>query len=82
MLKVKCCCQCSHEAELSIGHVVSTVGISPRLQRSSPVVHLCHGCMGDLLDAGAHRLPEDIRRSVNAAYTRIKSPANPPVEPK
>jgi hypothetical protein len=79
---LKRCIRCSREAELSIAHVISTIGVGPRIQKPSTVVLFCHRCMHDLLDAGANLLPEDIRESVNNAYTRINRPSTPSVEPE
>jgi hypothetical protein len=67
---LKSCSRCSNEAEISVVVVVSTVGSRPRRQKCSTAVPFCHGCMRDLL-AGGHLLTDDLRKSVNNAYTHV-----------
>ncbi len=71
---LKSCSQCSHEAEVSVVVVVSTVGSRPRQQKCSAAVLFCRGCMRDLL-AGGHLLTDDLQKSVNNAYTHVNRPS-------
>jgi hypothetical protein len=68
---LKLCCRCSREAELSVVWVISTVGTSPRRQKCSPAVLFCHRCMRDLLADDANFGTDDLRKSVNTAYTHM-----------
>jgi hypothetical protein len=43
-MKKSCSC-CSQPVEYSLALVLSTVGISPRIQRCSPVVLFCKSCI-------------------------------------
>jgi len=41
----KSCSCCSQPAEYSLALILSTVGVSPRIQRCSPVVLFCKTCI-------------------------------------
>jgi hypothetical protein len=76
MLKV--CCRCSHEAQVSLVCVFSTLGASPRRQKCSAAVLFCHRCMRDLLADGGCFGPDHLRNSVNKAYTDVEHALAPP----
>jgi hypothetical protein len=59
---------------MSVVVILSTVGTSPRRQKCSAAVLFCHRCLRDLLVDGAHLLTDDLRKSVNNAYTHINRP--------
>ena len=71
---LKPCRCCGSESELSIVCVVSTVGIRPRRQKCSAAVLFCRACMADLLADGGHLWTDDLRKSVNNAYTHVDRP--------
>jgi hypothetical protein len=48
----KLCSGCSRPAEYSLAVVLSTLGISKRMQRCSPVVLFCKGCIHALCENG------------------------------
>jgi hypothetical protein len=65
----KSCSRCSKAAQYSINVIVSTLGISRRLQQSSPALLLCDACIqkeNDRVHASA------LRKLVNNAYTTLK----------
>jgi len=64
----KSCSNCSAPAEFSVVAVVSTVGISGRLQKTSPVVLFCHACLQELADRLCSPRLSD---AVNTAYTAL-----------
>jgi len=68
---LKRCSRCSREAEVSFVCVLSTLGARPRRQKCSAAVLFCHRCMRDLLADGGHVFTDDVRKSVNNAYTQI-----------
>ena len=65
----KLCSNCSQPAQFSVVAIVSTVGVSKRLQQSSPAVLLCDAC----IQKSSDRLYSSIlRKAVNNAYTELK----------
>jgi hypothetical protein len=65
----KLCSNCSQPAQFSMNIIVSTVGVSKRLQQSSPAVLLCDACIqksSDRLHSSA------LRKAVNNAYTKLE----------
>jgi hypothetical protein len=64
----KLCSNCSGAAQFSVLGVVSTVGISGRLQQSSAAVLFCNDCLREL----CVRLGSDaLSDAVNNAYTTL-----------
>jgi hypothetical protein len=64
----KSCSNCSKPAEFSLVAIVSTVGVSGRLQKASPAVLFCDACLRELGD----RLCSDpFSNAVNNAYTAV-----------
>ncbi len=78
---LKSCTQCSHEAEVSVVVVFSTIGARPRRQKCSSAVLFCRGCMRELL-AGGHLLTDDLRESVNNAYTHVDQLSGDATDPE
>ena len=64
----KLCSNCAGEAEFSVVAVVSTVGMSGRLQQCSPVVLYCGQCLRELIE---HFPPNALNTAVNRAYTQL-----------
>jgi hypothetical protein len=65
----KSCSNCSEPARFSVVAVISTVGVSGRLQKSSPAVLFCDACLRELGD----RLCSDpLSSAVNSAYTAVE----------
>jgi hypothetical protein len=79
---LKRCSRCSHEAEVSIVCVISTVGFIPRRQKCSVTVLFCHRCFGDLLAKRGRLFTDDLHNAVNGAYTCVRPGVPPSVDPK
>jgi len=67
---LKRCSQCTREAEFSMVIVISTVGASPRRQKSSSAILFCGECMRDAF-GGGQSMPGTVRDRVNDALTRL-----------
>jgi len=64
----KTCSTCSEGVQYSIVVMISTVGVSPRVQQSSPAVLFCDHCFREL----SERLCSDkLRIAVNSALTEL-----------
>lgn len=64
----KLCSDCSQPAQFSLVAIVSTVGVSTRLQKASPAVLFCDSC----LHKACERLHSSaLREAVNSAYTTL-----------
>jgi len=65
---LKLCSNCSQLAQFSLNAIVSTVGVSARLQKSSQAVLFCNDCLQKLCD----RLQSSaLRKAVNNAYATL-----------
>jgi hypothetical protein len=65
----KTCSNCEHTAQYSIVVIASSVGVSPRVQKSSPAVLFCDMCLRELCEC---LCSDDLNKAVNSAYTAIK----------
>jgi hypothetical protein len=64
----KSCSNCSETSQYSIVVTISTVGISPRIQKYSTAVPFCERCFSELRE----RLCSDkLREAVNNALTEL-----------
>jgi hypothetical protein len=64
----KSCSNCKEKAQYSIVVMISSVGVSPRVQQSSAAVLFCESCFRELSD----RLCSDkLREAVNNALTEL-----------
>lgn len=64
----KSCSNCSETIQYSIVVTISTVGISPRIQKYSTAVPFCECCFSEL----SERLCSDkLREAVNNALTEL-----------
>jgi hypothetical protein len=64
----KSCSNCKEKAQYSIIVMISSVGVSPRVQQSSPAVLFCESCFREL----SERLCSDkLREAVNNALTEL-----------
>ena len=64
----KSCSNCSQPAQFSLVAIVSSVGVSGRLQKSSPAVLFCNDCLQELCE----RLSSNaFCEAVNDAYTAL-----------
>ena len=64
----KLCSNCSGPAQFSVIAVISTIGVSGRLQQSSTAVLFCNDCLRELCG----RLGSDaFSNAVNNAYTTL-----------
>ena len=64
----KLCNNCSQPAQFSLVAIVSSVGVSGRLQKSSPAVLFCDDCLRKLSE---HLHSSALRKAVNSAYTTL-----------
>ena len=67
----KLCHLCGIRADLAISFIVSSVGKSPRLQKTSRSVHFCNGCIQSSCDPLRVRPWEDFGRALREAYTQV-----------
>jgi hypothetical protein len=77
---LKKCSRCQSEADVSFVCVFSTLGAKPRRQKCSAAVLFCHRCLSDLLADRQCFGPEDLRNSVNNAYTHVQRALAPPAD--
>lgn len=65
---MKKCSNCGRPAVFSLVAIISTLGITKRLQQSTPAVAFCDACLRELCD----RLCSDaLSDGVNNVYTRL-----------
>jgi hypothetical protein len=64
----KRCSNCSHAAQFSFVAIISSVGVSGRLQKSSAAVLLCDCCLQELCE---RLCSDDLCSAVNSAYTAV-----------
>jgi hypothetical protein len=65
----KSCSNCSESACFSLVAIISTVGVSGRVQKSSPVVLFCDDCLRELCE---RMCSEKLQEGVNSAYTSLR----------
>ena len=71
----KSCSNCRQPVEYSLVVILSSVGVSPRLQKSSVAVSFCDDCLQEL----SERLCSDmLRKAVNNAYTELNQRSSEP----
>ena len=68
----KSCSCCSQPAEYSLALVLSTVGVSPRTQRCSPVVLFCESCIHALATEECWWGSAALSNALQRAYTATK----------
>jgi hypothetical protein len=69
----KLCSHCLQPAQYSILIHLSTLGIKPRVQKSSPAVPLCNDCVRDLSENeswGTHDLQNVFEKTYTYVYKR------------
>jgi hypothetical protein len=66
----KTCSCCLQAARYSVAVLVSTVGVSPRSQKCSPVIVLCEDCVRELCES-AVKTSSELRESLKRAYTAL-----------
>ena len=77
----KLCSCCSQPAEYSLALIVSTVGVSPRMQRCSPVVLFCKSCIHALATEECWWASADLSNALQSAYTAIKQDSSETLNP-
>jgi hypothetical protein len=65
----KVCSNCLQPAQFSVVGIISTVGMSGRVQKSSAAVLFCDDCLAELCDS---LCSDALRSAVNSAYTEQK----------
>ena len=68
----KSCSCCSQPADYSLALIVSTVGVSPRIQRCSSVVLFCKSCIHALATEECWWGSTALFNALQHAYTAIK----------
>jgi hypothetical protein len=79
-MKKSCSC-CSHPAEYSLAFVLSTVGVSPRVQRCSSVVLFCKSCIHALATEECWWGSTALSSALQRAYTAIKQESGDTLNP-
>jgi hypothetical protein len=69
-VNAKTCVCCSRGAQYSVACVVSTLGVSPRHQKCSPVILFCESCLQELCE-GAVPASWELRQALKHAYTAL-----------
>jgi hypothetical protein len=64
----KTCSNCSQAAQFSLVAIISSVGVSGRLQKSCPAVLFCDSCLQELCEL---LCSDELYRSVNSALTAL-----------
>ena len=65
---MKRCSNCHRPALFSLVGIISTLGVSKRLQKSSPAILFCDACLQEL----CQRICSDaFSEAVNSAYTEL-----------
>jgi len=79
----KSCEQCGNSPVVTVCWLISTVGVSPRVQKCSKASIFCWSCMQRLLGCEPSSLPSLVRQRFRDAYTatlghsqNAASPAN------
>jgi hypothetical protein len=67
---MKVCSNCSRPADYSLVSIISSVGISRRLQKSSPAVLFCANCLHKRMKREQWGT-DKLRDAVNRAYTEL-----------
>jgi hypothetical protein len=67
----KRCCFCKQSAQYSLACVLSSVGLSPREQKCSPVVLVCRSCLRELCDRVAP-VSSELQTALISAYTALQ----------
>jgi hypothetical protein len=67
------CNGCKSESQYSVCSVVSTLGRSPRRQRSTRSVPFCESCFEKLVRGESDQPPREYRTALNAAYIAVSS---------
>jgi len=68
----KSCSGCKRPAERSLNLLLSSLVLSPRIQRSSPSIPLCKRCIQELCDGAAAKTATKLREALKSAYTAIE----------
>ena len=64
----KTCSNCSAAAQFSLIAIISSVGVSGRLQKSSPAVLFCNSCLEEVCE---RLCSHELCRSVSGALTAL-----------
>jgi hypothetical protein len=70
--KSKSCDFCHRLADCSLVLVISTLGVSPRIQQCSESISLCKRCIQQLCDSDVAQSTSKLREVLKNAYTAIK----------
>ena len=77
----KSCSCCSQPAEYSLALIVSTVGVSPRMQRCSPVVLFCKSCIHVLATEECWWASAALCNALQRAYTATTQESSETLNP-
>lgn len=65
----KSCEQCGNEAVITVCWLLSTVGLSPRVQKCSKASAFCFGCLNRLCESTCSLIHLYLRQRLSEAYT-------------
>ena len=65
------CNGCESESQYSVCSVVSTLGRSPRRQRTTSSVRFCENCLEKFVNGEGNQPPREYRTALNAAYIAV-----------
>ena len=68
------CHGCKSESQYSVCSVVSTLGRSPRRQRSTSSVRFCETCIEKFVSGESNQPLREYRATLNAAYIAVSLP--------
>ena len=77
----KSCSCCSRPAEYSLALILSTVGVSPRMQQCSPVVLFCKSCIHALATEECWWASTDLSNALQCAYTATEQGSSDRLNP-
>lgn len=70
--KSKSCDFCARRADCSLVLVISTLGVSPRIQQCSQSISLCKRCIQQFCESDVAQITAQQREALRTAYTAIE----------
>jgi hypothetical protein len=77
----KTCEQCGNEAAVAVCWLVSTVGISPRVQKCSRASGFCLDCLKQFGGGEQGKVPPQLLQRLREAYTATIGQSLSPINP-
>jgi hypothetical protein len=73
-MSLRSCSQCGRPAVVSLCHLLSTVGITPRKQKCGTAIPYCSACIQRLLEllrVSEHSALQELSQPLSEAYTAL-----------